>query len=499
MSRIAVGGFLHETNSFVSPANGFAPFEQATEKPHMGRGAEFLQRLAGSTFGIAGFLDAMAARHELVPLVWASATAGGTVTREAFERVAAELVGALSQAMPVDAVYLDLHGAMVSEDFDDGEGELLRRVRAAVGEQVPVVIDLDYHANVTDRMVAMCDGIAAFETYPHVDRAQTGARAAAILEQVLARGRPSARAHRKAQFLIPLNGQCTLIEPSRGIVQCARAQQQGEVLSAAYLAGFPPSDTCACGPSIAVHGYEQQAVDAAADAVAVLIADHEGDFLQPMLPPGEAVARAMRIAAGASRPVILADTQDNPGAGGTADTTGLLYALLEAGVDDAVIGVMWDPQVAEQAAAAGEGATVRASLGGKSGPPGVRALDGEFAVLRVADGRFRTTGPSVGGRDIDIGPMALLRIGGVRIVVSARRMQAFDQSVFRHVGVEPAHQRILCLKSTVHFLADFGPLAEEVQVVLAPGAHVVDTTTYPYRKLRAGVRLHPHGPAFAGA
>ena len=283
MSRIAIGGFLHETNSFVDPQTGFAPFEQATEKPPICRGAPILERLAGSTFGIAGFLEQMADRHQLVPLVWASATAGGTVTRDAFERVSAELVGALSQALPVDAVYLDLHGAMVSEDFDDGEGELLRRVRAAVGPEVPVVIDLDYHANVSDRMVALCDGIAAFETYPHVDRAQTGARAAALLEQVMERGRPSARAHTKAGFLIPLNGQCTLMDPSRALVEIARAKQGGDVLSAAYLAGFPPSDTRECGPSIAVHGYDRAAVDTVADAVTQRLADSEGEFLQPML------------------------------------------------------------------------------------------------------------------------------------------------------------------------------------------------------------------------
>jgi microcystin degradation protein MlrC len=212
------------------------------------------------------------------------------------------------------------------------------------------------------------------------------------------------------------------------------------------------------------------------------------------------VARAQAIlsAPGPAGPVIIADTQDNPGAGGTSDTTGLLRALLEARVDDAVIGVMWDPEVAAAAAAAGPGASIDAALGGKSGPAGVTPLEARFRVLRVGDGRFRTTGPSVGGRDIDLGPMALLATGGVRIVVSSKRMQAFDQSVFRHLGVEPGEERMLCLKSTVHFLADFGPLAREVLVALSPGGHVVDPTTYPYRNLRRGVRLAPGGPAFTG-
>ncbi|MGD9827575.1 MAG: M81 family metallopeptidase [Hyphomicrobiaceae bacterium] len=497
MSRIAIGGFLHETNSFVLPMSDYAAF-QGGEKPKFSRGDEVVERLTGTTFPMAGFLEAMRGRHELVPLLWAAATAGGTVTREAYERIAAELVAALSRALPVDAVYLDLHGAMVSEDFDDGEGELLRRVRAVVGPDVPIVFDLDYHANVSPEMVALSDGMAAFRTYPHVDRAETGTRGARVLEDVLRRGRPTARAYRQLPFLIPLIGQCTLTEPSLSIVAETVWRETGDILSLCYLAGFPPSDTRHCGPTVSAYGYDQAAVDAAVDAVERMILGDEGQFVQSLLEPREAVARAMEIASRSTRPVILTDVQDNPGAGGTSDVPTLAEELYKAGAERAAVGVLLDPEAAAAATAAGEGATLTLALAGRSGPAGAQPMQATFKVARLADGRFKTTGPSVGGRDIDIGPMALLQAGGVSIVVSSKRMQAFDQSVFRHVGIEPAEQAILGLKSTVHFRADFEPLAETIILVRGPGANIVDATLYPYRRLRKGVRRMPGGKPFEG-
>lgn len=197
-------------------------------------------------------------------------------------------------------------------------------------------------------------------------------------------------------------------------------------------------------------------------------------------------------------PVVIADTQDNPGCGGTADTTGLLKALVAAGVEDAVLGLLCDPAAAEAAHAAGEEGVVRVALGGHARPAGATPLEADYAVERLGDGRFRTTGQAIGGRDADIGPMALLRLGSVRVVVTSRRMQAFDQAPFRHLGVEPSRQRILGLKSTCHLRAAFEPMAEKVIVVLAPGVYLADPSAYPYRRLRPGVRLRPLGPDHRG-
>jgi microcystin degradation protein MlrC len=497
VARIAVGGFHHETNCFLPSRTDFAYFQSHRDRPPLVRGQDVLKWLTNTSFGLSGFMEVMSGQHEMVPLLWTSGGAGGLVTRDAFERISAELIGELSLRMPVDAVYLDLHGAMVTEDFEDGEGEVLRRIRAAVGPEIPIVISLDYHANVTPAMVELTDGMAAYYTYPHVDREQTGQRAARILSTILERGKPTGRALRKIPFLIPLNFQSTLIEPSKGIVERSAKAEGGDVLNVAYLAGFPPADLHQCGPSVIVHAYTQDKADAAADALARQIAAAESDFIQPLFGVDEGIGKAIEIARTASRPVVIADTQDNPGCGGTADTTGVLEALVRLGAEGAVLGIFWDPEAAAMAHRAGEGSTIRIALGGKYGPAGVKPYEADFLVSRLGSGQIVSSGVAIGRRKIDLGPMATLTVGGVTVVVSSKRMQAHDRELFRHVGIEPQEQKILALKSAVHFRAEFEPMAETVIVVLAPGGHVVDPGAYDYTRLRAGVRLGPLGPGFA--
>jgi microcystin degradation protein MlrC len=200
-------------------------------------------------------------------------------------------------------------------------------------------------------------------------------------------------------------------------------------------------------------------------------------------------------------PVVIADTQDNPGAGGNGDTVGLLEAMLRLNAQDAVLGLLVDPAAAKQAEEAGPGATLEFSLGGKSVIRGEKQtpITGPFTVERVESGQFQCTGPFYKGSRMRLGPMALLRRNGVRVVVASRKAQAADQEMFRHVGIEPARQRLLGLKSSVHFRADFQPIASEVLVCAAPGPMPVDPAVLPWRKLRRGVRLRPNGPVFGGA
>ncbi len=494
MARIAVGGLHHETNCFVSGRTDYAYFAMHRDRPPLVRDAEIFDWLPNANFGLSGFMERIGKHHELVPTVWTSGGAGALVSRDAFERIAGELVGTLSRRLPVDAVYLDLHGAGCTEDFEDMEGELLRRVRAAIGPDIPLVISLDYHATVTPIMVELTDALLAYHTYPHVDRPGTGERAADSLERILRDGRPKGRAMRKIPFLIPLTWQCTQVDPSKMIVERTKAGVGGDILSFAYLAGFPPSDLSWCGPTVIAHAYSQNAAEAAVAGLAHEIAMQEANFEVPEYDPDTGVKKAMEIAASASKPVTISDTQDNPGAGGTADTTGVLEALVRNGAEGAVLGLFCDPDAAAAAHAAGEGATVSLALGGKHGPEGVVPYEADFTVTRLGDGKFKTTGPNLGGRNMDLGPMALLTVGGVSIAVTSKRGQAADQAMFRHLGVEPAEQNILALKSSVHFRADFQPISEAVIVVLAPGGHISDATQYPYRRLRRGVRLAPLGP-----
>jgi microcystin degradation protein MlrC len=223
----------------------------------------------------------------------------------------------------------------------------------------------------------------------------------------------------------------------------------------------------------------------------------EKNFAEKMVSPEDGVEQAMRLASNASRAIVIADTQDNPGCGGSADSTGVLKALVAAQAQEVVLGFMCDAQAAAAAHAAGEGSKVTLKLGGHSGPVGVTPFEATFSVDKLGNGKMKTDGAVSGGREIDVGPMALLRVDGIRIVVTSKRFQALDQAPFRHLGIEPAEQKILVLKSTCHYRAEFEPLAEHIIVVLAPGYYLADPTDYPFKKLREGVRLKPLGEVFS--
>ena len=496
-ARIAIGGFGQESNSFNPEPMTYTYFATHRDRPPLVRGDEIFEWLDVGPFPITAVIGELKDHHDLVPLVWANGSAGGEVTANAFERIVGELVGHLSLAMPVDAVFLDLHGAMVCAPFGDAEGEILRRVRTAVGEEVPIVVTLDYHANITPEMVEYSDSLLVFLTYPHIDRPETGVRAAHVVRDLLRRGRPQGRAFRKAPFLIPISAQCTMVEPSHSIVAESRLLD-GEVVSLAYAAGFPYSDIHWAGPAVSAHAHSQAAADAAADAMEAQLLSAEASFDVPLHSPEEGVRLAMEIAAGATRPVVIADVQDNPGGGGTADTTGIAKALLAAGATDAVLGILCDPVAAAAAHAAGEGAEIRLALGGRAGPSGVTPLEEMFTVVTLGSGDVEATGKVAGGNMVALGPMALLRVGGLDIVVASRRMQGHDHAPFEHLGVDLLSRRIIAVKSSVHFRAEFQPIAEAVLLVAAPGLVPERIEALPFHNLRKGVRLRPLGATFGG-
>lgn len=491
MTRIAVGGFQHETNTFAPTRATFEHFEVADGWPALTAGPAMIEAVQGINLPAAGFVEAARARHDLVPLLWCSATPLAHVERDAYERIAGMMLEELRKAGPLDAIYLDLHGAMVAEHLEDGEGELLRRIRAVVGPDLPIVASLDLHANITPAMVERATALLAFRSYPHVDMAETGAGAAALLDRILRDGAP-AKALRKPEFLIPLVWQCTMIEPAATIYRELAAMERGEVVSMTFTPGFPPADIAECGPAVVAYATSQNAADRAADRLAAVVAEHEPAFAGHIYQPDEAVRCAMRHQG--NGPIILADTQDNPGAGTNSDTMGLFEALVRGGAVGAVEGLICDPDVAAIAHQAGEGAEITVELGEKSGLPGHRPLAATFKVERLGNGRFTATGPFYAGSRMQLGRMALLSLNGVRAVVSSRKQQAADQSMFRHLGIEPREQRILALKSSVHFRADFQPIASEILIVAAPGPNPVDHLALPYRHLRPGIRLMPMGP-----
>jgi microcystin degradation protein MlrC len=497
MPRIAVGGFLHETNTFAPSKASFGMFLQGGGWPALSEGEAMFPALRNVNVSASGFIEAgHAAGWEIVPLVWAAATPSAHVTEDAYERIAGRMLDDLKKAGLVDAVYLDLHGAMVCEHLDDGEGEILARMRALIGPDLPLVASLDLHGNVTARMVQMADALIAFRTYPHVDMAETGRRSAAYLARILG-GARHAKAFRQIDFLIPIAWQATSMEPCRSLYAALMAMESDAVPTLSFLPGFPAADFPDCGPSVMAYGATQADAEKAADRLAALVAAQESAFFGEVLTPEEGIRRAIAIeAAGATRPVVIADTQDNPGAGGDSDTTGMLRALVAADAERAAIGLIVDAEAAAAAHEAGEGVSIRLAIGGKSGIPGDMPFLSEFTVEALSDGRLTASGPFYGGARMNLGPSACLRIGGVRVVVSSRKAQMADQEMYRYVGIEPRDAAILVNKSSVHFRADFEPIAETVLVCAAPGPMPVDPAALPWTRLRRGIRTAPNGPIF---
>jgi microcystin degradation protein MlrC len=500
MTRIAVGGFLHETNTFAPTKASYDDFVHGGGWPSMARGADVLKVMRNINVGLAGFVDAAETNGwQLVPTISCAASPSAHVTEDAYERIVKMMIDGIKAAGPLDAVYLDLHGAMVTEHLDDGEGEVLARVRKVIGKDLPLIASLDLHANVTPAMIGHADALIAYRTYPHVDMADTGRAAAGHLALLLKTKQRFAKAFRQLPFLIPISWQCTNDQPTKTIYQKLAALQSETVPTLSFAPGFPAADFIHCGPSVFAYGVTQQDADAAVDKIGALVESHEDDFDGRIYSPDEGVRHAMELAKTATKPIVIADTQDNPGAGGDSDTTGMLRALVNNNAKRAALGVIYDPQSAKAAHAAGVGATVTLALGGKSGIPGDAPYKESFVVEKLSDGNFVAPGPYYGGRDMEMGPSAALRIGDVRVVVSSHKAQLADQSMYRYVGIEPTEQAILVNKSSVHFRADFEPIAEQLLICAAPGAMPADTAALPWTRLRPGIRIKPNGAPFAPA
>lgn len=491
MGMIAVGGFMHETNTFNAHLTGIDAFRAPSDRPGLCEGNAVVAVPGKFVTSLNGFLGAVGDTHDIYPLAWASALAGGRVMQDAFEDIVGKLITALRRSPDLAGVYLELHGAMATQRFDDGEGELLSRVRAAVGEAVPIVVSLDYHANISPKMVQLADGFATYRTYPHSDQIETGRRAAQLLQCAIDKGRPTARAMRQSPFLLAINYQSTLQAPTDKIVDMAVQLESEAVPSISYSAGFPSADVTDCGPSIAAFGYDQAEVDAAVDAVFSHFLSEEENFIVPMYDADEAVKRAISTYKAVGRPVMIADTQDNPGCGAAGDTTGLIHLLRDTDIADVTIGALFDPISAQAAQAAGIGNLIELSLGGASDPNGDPPVGGLFEVVAIHNEAVRLDGPLGGGRMLDLSPLVLLRHRGLNIIVSGKRGQIHDTAILRAVGIDPQSQNIIVLKSGFHYRADFDQFATANIVALANGGFQANPAINDYQNLRPGVRPNP--------
>ena len=502
-TRIFVAGFQHETNTFAPSPADWAAFERGSSYPPYSRGAAMLELLAPGSLPAAGFIDAARERGwTLVPSVWAGATPSAPVTREAFERIADDLLHDLRTALaagPLDGMLLDLHGAAVAEHVDDAEAELLQRIRSVTGPDLPIVATLDLHANVSVRMLQLADAFTVYRTYPHVDMRDCGRRAAVVLADLMREGRQGWHtASRRLPYLLPLNTQCTLLEPARGLMQRLAALEAEHGVQLEFAMGFPAADIADCGPRVFGHGRQAAAVECAVGALAAAVDAARSQFALQWLPPHEAVQEALRLSQGATAPVVIADTQDNPGAGGDSNTTGLLHALLAEGAGlrhpgRIALGLLVDPEAAAAAHGAGLGGRLRLRLG-----RAVKAFDGrltdapvetEVTVKALSDGVVPLHGPMTAGSTVRLGPSARLDVHGVQVLLASAKCQMLDLDLCRFLGVEPAQMAVIVVKSSVHFRAAFAPVASHILVAKAPGPMAADPADLTWIRLAQEVSV----------
>lgn len=494
MMRIAVAGFVHETNTFAPFPTQLADFS-GFDGLGLARGNDVFTKTPHKV-SLHGFADAArAAGHLLVPLIHAHAQPAAQVSREAFESICRELLEGLQGAGSLDAVFLELHGAMVAEHIHDADAEVLRRVRDLVGPAVPVVVTLDSHGNVGADLVKLADAVVAYRTYPHVDMRETGERAFALLAPMMETPQRLHSSWRAIPYLMPINLQTTMAQP------CARLYERLAVLEReagagtclSMMTGFPLADVPQCHPCVFGYGPDRVALESAVQALYDAVCGHEASFVTTLPDAATAVSLAMQEPQGSC--TVLADVQDNAGGGATSDTAWIVEALIDAHAPDAVVGLMYDPEAARAAHDAGVGATLDLRLGAKLMPGhSTRKLGWVVEALHLGD--FLLKGPMLGGGRMDLGPMVQLRHAGVRVVVTSRRTWYVERECFSVCGVAPHEHRIVVVKSTNHYRADFTSMATRIIEFAAPAAVAMDPATLPYSHLMPGMRLHGHGPSF---
>ena len=502
MPRILIAGYQHETNTFAPSLADWAAFTRGDSFPAFSQGRAMQDEMASVNIPIGGFIEAARSRGwTLLPSCWAGAIPSSFVTREAFERIAGTICDDVRAALAggLDGIYLDLHGAAVAEHAADSEGELLARLRSIVGPKLPIVASLDLHANVTQRMLSEADALVSYRTYPHVDMADTGVLAAELLARRLKAGQRLPQHARRLPFLIPLNAQSTWMQPAQGLYEelAALDKRFGTVLS--FCMGFPASDFDECASMVWGHGDSPGQAEAAVERLFALVSEPT-QWQLDILPAREAVIQAMARAESASKPVVIADTQDNPGAGGDSNTTGLLHALLAQGAGrkypgQVALGLLYDAAAGRAALEAGVGAELDLALGtavptftGSLSDPPVR---GRFKVLALSDGKVTLKGPMMRGLSVNLGPSACLEIDGVRIAVVSGKKQLLDRELLRMVGVHAEQMRIIVVKSSNHFRADFQPIASAVLVAKAAGPMAAEPADLPWRHLPDSIRRRP--------
>ena len=484
--KIVAARMNHETNTFSPVPTPLASF--GPDGPAFGAAAYAQAR--GSRTALGAFIEAAAGRGATLSVaVSATANPSGRVEAAAYERLAGAIVDAVRSGC--DAILLDLHGAMVSEGFDDGEGELLRRIRA-IAPDTPLAVALDLHGNITPQMVDAADVIVGFKTYPHVDMFETGAHAARLLFDWIDGAPRPHLAWAQPPLLSHTLRSATGEGAMRRAVERAQQLERDGLLAVTVFAGFSLADFRDAGVSVVAVGRDRDEAQRAADGLAREIWRDRDGFVYASEPLADSVARAHALLARAGgRPVLLLDHGDNVMSGGTCDTTDVLEECLRHGLSNIGVGPLCDPGAVAAAVAAGVGGGVDLPLGnvrplglGSDPRPRMRV---RARVLALTDGRFRITGPIYTGETWAMGRTAVLEADAFTVVVTERPMEPLDLGVFTSTGVDPARFALLILKSRMYCRPSFMPIAGGLVECDSRGVTSSDYGLFRFERLRRPV------------
>lgn len=473
--RIAIGGFVHETNSY-----GSVPVTMEVLEEHTCEGQRFAGVYQNSNSYVAGFQDA--ARELGVELVYtrmSSMLPSGPCVKEGFELSRDRIVMLTRQAheeKPLDGICLFLHGAGAAEGYPDVEGEILQALRNALGNEIPIAVVQDLHGNISREMAALSDIMVGCKCYPHTDTRETGYRTFTTLVQSIRQGyRPCQHLIRLPWHMVPAQG-TTLEGPAAKVRQLTRELEKDEVLHVSFFHGFPYADVACAGASVITVAKNPQAAKKAAQEVARYVWAHLPDFAMELNSAREAVEKALQAP---QKPALIHESSDNPGGGTPGDGTFLLRELLKVNVPSA-FSYISDPEVAQQAAKAGVGAKISCVLGGKRdayhGEP-IRLTDAY--VKCVSDGYFVRKNPMGKGTKDCMGTTVCLQVGNVSIVVASSRFQGYDDGVFYTAGIDWTQMQILAIKSAQHFKGFWADRPVTIIPCDSPGIQTADLTQLP--------------------
>ena len=469
--RIAIGGISHETSTFAKQRTTLEHFKAGRG---LHRGDEIISEFRDTNICTGGFIEALEKHDcEIVPLLWTFPYPSGLIDRKDYDTVKAELIERLrdaDKAAPLDGALLDLHGAMVVEGIDDGDGDVIAAVREVLGPDRPIMVTQDLHGNHTRRRVELADALIGFDTYPHVDMAERGHEAGELIVATIGGKIRPTMAIRQLSLLWSPACQVTAHPPMDEVMRRVHeAEARPGVLSVTLSTGFPWSDVPeACASVIAVTDDDPKLAQETADELATWVWENRQRWYRPPPSVRDAVEEGMRIG---RHPIILADSADNTGGGSPGDSTEVLRTFLELGLEDALLLYMVDPEVAKQAHAAGLQSRITLSVGGKSDPAQGPPVEMDAEVVALSEGEFQYDGPMYRGLTGQMGPSAWLRQDGVSVVVVTAREQPLDPAFARSLGIDCASMRVIGVKSAVHFRSGFEKIAGSIHNIAAAAIH----------------------------